>query len=307
MDYIGLIMATQTLDQRAGFIWHNGEIKEWAATNVHVMTHGLHYGTSAFEGIRIYNGKAFRLQEHMERLIYSAEQIHLKVPYSVKELMAATEELIKINHLNSGYIRPLTYKGAEESLVAGTKCTVNVAIAAWSAFENNRQQLNQKGINATISTWRKAPIDVMPANTKTSGLYMMLHTVKNDASAKGFDDALMLDMHDYLTEATTSNLFFIKSNQLHTPAPDCFLNGITRQEIIKIAKHTGVEVVERHIHVSEYNSFDAAFLTGTAIEMSPIASITYNGEKYEYALGHPLYMQLLHAFHEVTSEMCIID
>lgn len=293
-------MTMQPLDKREGFIWYNGTMQPWQSTKVHVLTHGLNYATSVFEGIRIYNGQAFRLQEHLERLLHSAKQIHLKMPYTVKELYEATSQVISANNLTSGYIRPVAFKGAEEIILAGHNCSVNVAIAAWQAFESNRQHLNERGINAEISTWRKFPANVAPADTKTAGIYMMAHTVKQQAQANGFDDAIMLDMADNLTEATTSNLFLIKSKQLHTPIPDCFLNGITRQEIIKIARHSGMQVEERHIHVSELPYFDAAFLTGTAIEMSPIASVVHEQHKHSFELNHPVYLALLNGYQRVT-------
>lgn len=300
MQYGELAMIMQPLDKREGVIWYNGALQPWQSAKIHVLTHGLHYATSVFEGIRIYNGQAFRLQQHLERFLHSAKQIYLNIPYTIKELYEATLQVVASNNLNSGYIRPVAFKGAEEAILAGQNCSVNVAIAAWSAFESSRQQLNMRGINAEISTWRKFPANVAPADTKTAGIYMMAHTVKQQAQANGFDDAIMLDMADNLTEATTSNLFLIKGKQLHTPIPDCFLNGITRQEIIKIARQLGMQVEERHIHVDELASFDAAFLTGTAIEMSPIASIVHNQHKHVFELNNPIYNILLSGYQQVT-------
>ena len=260
-------------DQRDGVIWLDGKIIPWKEAKVHILTHALHYGSSVFEGIRIYDGKPFMLAEHIDRLYHSAKCLNFTIQFQKAELVQAAIEQIKQNKIKNGYVRPFAWRGTETLLIGGAAKDAHVAIAVWEFFEDARLKMRKEGAKLMISNWRKPPANSSPWSAKAACIYTMATIVKNEANLAGYDDAIMLDQSGNLTESTTSNLFLIKNKELHTPLPDCFLNGITRQTVIKLAKSRKIPVIERFIKLNEINTFQAAFLTGTAAEIVPAKSI----------------------------------
>ena len=289
-------MAQIPIDELQGLIWLNGKIVDWQNAKVHILTHGLHYGSSVFEGIRVYQGNAFKLNEHLSRLYHSAECLRFNIPYNIDELTFATNEQIQLNNITNGYIRPFAWRGTETLLISGGGKTANVAIAVWPIFEDSRSDIRERGIRMNISSWRKPAPNASPYTAKAASIYTLSTIVKNDAQSAGYDDSIMLDAASNVTEGTTSNIFFLKNNELHTPVADCFLNGITRQTIIKIATDKGYKTYERKIHIDEIASFDAAFLTGTAIEIMPIDCI----EQHMFNTKHPITAVLTQAYLKLT-------
>lgn len=276
-------------------IWHNGNFLPIAEANINIMSHGLHYATAVFEGIRIYNGKPFLLHEHIVRLRSSAKALHMEYEFTDEELMAACEQITSRNNIQYGYIRPLVWRGSEALLVAGKGTVVHVAIAAWGSFEDTRKTLRQTGVQLCYVEHKKFPGPL--AATKCSAVYALCHVVKLEAMEKNCFDALCLDMHGNVTEASTSNLFMIKNGVLYTPIADCFLNGLTRQTIIKLAKQLGFEVQECHLKPSDVETADAVFLSGTALEILPVNSIiTTNDKVTTYDIEHPIFVALENAY-----------
>ena len=261
-------------DKRSGKIWYNGETVNWADANIHILSHGLHYASSVFEGERVYNGEIFKLEEHTERLFYSAKRMGIKVPYSQKEINDASKTIINVQKVQNGYVRPVIWRGSEMMAISAQKNKIHVAIATWewgSYFDPN---LKLKGIKLNISSWRRPSPNSIPWDTKAAGLYMICTLSKHEAESKGFTDSLMLDHEGNIAEATGANIFFKnEAGELHTPTPDSFLDGITRREVIKIAKEKGIKVFERKIKPEEMESFVGCFLTGTAAEVTPVSSI----------------------------------
>ena len=260
-------------DKRDGFIWINGSFEEWGEAKVHVLNHGLHYGSCVFEGIRIYNGKIFKLYEHIQRLFKSADILDLKIPFEMDKICLHVEELVKKQQVVNGYIRPVVWRGSEMMAISAKKGSTNIAIACWewpSYFSPDRLL---DGINLTVAKWIRPSPKSAPTDSKAAGLYMICSLSKNEAENKGFDDALMLDYRGYIAEATGANIFFVKKGELFTPKPDCFLNGITRQTVIDIAKKLEVNVTEDHFQIDFLSTCTEAFLTGTAVEITPVSSI----------------------------------
>jgi branched-chain amino acid aminotransferase len=264
-------------DKRIGKIWFNGQYVEWQDAKTHILCHGLNYGSSAFEGIKVYNGKPFKLKEHFERFKISAKTLHMELGFTVEELSEAAQKVIEYNDIKSGYIRPLVWRGAETMIIDGRGCKTNVAVTAWKSFLHNRDEMRDVGMKLCVSSWKKPAADASPYFTKASCIYTLSTIIKNDAMDLGFDDAIVLDAEGYITESSTSNIFFVFGDELHTPIPDCFLNGITRQTVIELAKSNGVKVVERKITTDEIKKADAAFLTGTAVEIMPVNCIDEHG------------------------------
>ena len=266
-------------DKRAGKIWFNGKNVDWSEAQTHVLSHGLHYASSVFEGIRVYDGEIFKLKEHTNRLFYSAKRMGMNVPYTVDEINNATSEIVSVQKTLNGYIRPIIWRGSEMMAISAQKNKINVAIATWewgSYFDPN---LKTDGIKLDISSWRKPSPNSIPWDTKASGLYMINTLSKHEAEAKGFIDSLMLDHQGNVAEATGANVFFKNTiGELHTPIPDSFLDGITRRCIIDIAKSKGIKVIERKINPEEMSNFIGCFLTGSAAEVTPVASI----DKYNF-------------------------
>ena len=267
-------MESVPYDKRAGKIWFNGNTVEWSSANIHILNHGLHYASCVFEGERVYDGEIFRLEEHTERLFYSAERMGIKVPYSQKEINDASKSIINIQKVKNGYVRPFIWRGSEMMAISAQKNRVHVAIATWEWGSYFDPKLKLKGIKLNISSWRRPNPNSIPWDTKAAGLYMICTLSKHEAEAQGFTDSLMLDHEGNIAEATGANVFFKdKSGELHTPVPDSFLDGITRREVIKIAKTKGVKVVERKIKPEEMKTFEGCFLTGTAAEVTPVSQI----------------------------------
>ena len=266
-------MASVPFDQLDGEIWFNGEFVPWKDAKIHVLTHGLHYASAVFEGERAYGGKVFKLTQHNERLHRSAEILGFRVPYSVAELDAATVELLKRQGFSEAYVRPIAWRGSEMMGISAQSNRINVAIAIWQwgSYFNPAEKL--KGIRLDIAEYRRPDPKTAPCASKAAGLYMICTISKHAAEAKGYADAMMLDYRGQVAEATGANIFFVKDGVLHTPAPDCVLNGITRQTVIELAKRRGIDVVERVIMPEELSSFSECFLTGSAAEVTPVSEI----------------------------------
>ena len=266
-------MAAVPFDQLDGQIWFNGEFVDWKDAKIHVLTHGLHYASAVFEGERAYGGRIFKLTEHNKRLHKSAEILGFTIPYSVEELDAATVELLKRQGFSEAYARPIAWRGSESMGVSAQNNRINVAIAIWQwgSYFNPAEKL--KGIRLDIAEYRRPDPKTAPCASKAAGLYMICTISKHAAEAKGYADAMMLDYRGQVAEATGANIFFVKDGVIHTPVPDCFLNGITRQTVIELAKRRGYQVVERAIMPEELAGFSECFLTGSAAEVTPVSEI----------------------------------
>jgi branched-chain amino acid aminotransferase len=260
-------------DQLEGQIWMNGEFIPWKDAKVHVLTHGLHYASAVFEGERAYGGRIFKLTEHNQRLHDSAEVMGFKIPYTVAELDAATIELLKRQGFSDAYVRPIAWRGSEMMGVSAQNNKINVAIAIWQwgSYFNPAEKL--KGIKLDMAEYRRPDPKTAPSKAKAAGLYMICTISKHAAEAKGYADAMMLDYRGRVAEATGANIFFVKDGVIHTPDPDCFLNGITRQTVIELAKRRGIQVIERAIMPEELGTFTECFLTGSAAEVTPVSEI----------------------------------
>ncbi len=256
---------------RDGWIWVNGVFKPWREANVHVLTHGLHYASAVFEGERAYDGQIFKSREHSERLHYSAQLMGFKIPYSVEEITRAKNETVAKSGLGSAYVRAIAWRGSEKMGVSAQNNKINVAIASW--FWGDYFPDKMKGIRLTVAPYQRPSPATAPCQAKAAGLYMICTLSKHGAEAQGFQDALMLDWRGQVAEATGANIFFVKDGVLHTPLPDCFLNGLTRQTVIQLAKQRGIEVQERAIWPNELAGFEEVFLTGSAAEITPVAEI----------------------------------
>jgi branched-chain amino acid aminotransferase len=282
---------TIPFDQRDGSLWYDGKLVPWKSAQIHVLTHGLHYASSVFEGERIYNGRIYKLKEHTARLFMSAETLGMKIPYTQDEISAACIAAAEVQGIKDGYIRPVAFRGSEMMAVSAQNTKIHVAIACWPwpSYFSPAEKL--KGIRLDISQWRRPSAETEPVHAKAAGLYMICTISKHAAEAKGYADAMMLDYRGLVAEATGANIFFIKDGVLHTPIPDCFLNGITRQSVIAIAKARGVAVIERHIKPEEMSYFSECFLTGSAAEVTPVSEIG----SYRFKPG-PLTETLMNAY-----------
>ena len=260
-------------DNRDGLIWMNGNFINWNDAKVHVLNHGLHYGSCVFEGIRVYNKKVFKLMEHIERLFLSAKTLDLDIDYTTNEIMEYTKQIVDKQKVVNGYIRPVVWRGSEKMAISAKTGKTNIAIATWPWPSYFSPEQILKGIKMSISDWRRPPPNCAPINSKAAGLYMICSLSKHKAESNGFDDALMLDYRDYIAEATGANIFFVKDNTLFTPKADCFLNGITRKTVIQIAKNIGITVKEEFLELNFLSKCEEAFLTGTAVEITPVSSI----------------------------------
>lgn len=262
-----------SFDQRDGYIWYNGDMVAWADAQVHVLTHGLHYGSCVFEGERAYGGSIFKLTEHTERLVFSARELGFELPYSVEEIDRACEETLKANNLVDGYLRPVAWRGSEIMGVSAQNNRINVAIAAWEwpSYFNPEERL--KGIRLDMAKYRRPAPETAPCFAKAAGLYMICTLSKHEAEGKGYADALMLDWRGHVAEATGANVFFVQDGVLHTPTPDCFLDGITRRTVMQLARDRGLEIIERTILPEEMQGFSECFITGTAAEVTPVSEI----------------------------------
>lgn len=266
-------MASVPFDKLEGHIWMNGEFVRWADAKIHVLTHGLHYASAVFEGERAYGGEIFKLNDHTQRLHESARILGFKIPYSVDEINDACRELLTMQGFADAYVRPIAWRGSETMGVSAQHNTINMAIAIWQwpSYFDPAQRL--KGIRLQIAEYRRPDPRTAPSHAKASGLYMICTISKHAAEDSGYADALMLDWRGQVAEATGANIFFVKDGVLHTPTPDCFLDGITRRTVIDLAKRRGIQVVERAIMPEELAGFEESFLSGTAAEVTPIAEI----------------------------------
>ncbi|MBY0564241.1 MAG: branched-chain amino acid aminotransferase [Hyphomonadaceae bacterium] len=264
-------MAVQPFHDRDGWIWMDGEFVPHREAKVHVLTHAMHYASCVFEGERAYGGVVFKSREHSERLIHSGKLMGFRVPFDAVEIDRAKRELIVKNGWEDCYIRALAWRGSEQLGVSAKHNTIHAAIAAWQWGDYFADKM--KGIRLMIAPWRRPAPDTAPSNAKAAGLYMICTLSKHAAEDAGFNDALMFDWRGQIAEATGANIFFIRDGVIHTPTPDCFLNGLTRQTVIALARQAGIEVVERAIFPNELATFSEAFLTGSAAEITPIREI----------------------------------
>jgi len=260
-------------DQREGSLWYDGKLVPWKDATTHVLTHGLHYASAVFEGERIYNGTIYKLKEHTERLFFSAKELGMTLPFTQDEINAACIAACEVQGIKDGYVRPVVFRGSEMMAVSAQTTKIHVAIACWPWPSYFSPEEKLKGIRLDISRWRRPAPDTEPVHAKAAGLYMICTISKHEAEAKGYADALMFDYRGLVAEATGANVFFVKDGSLHTPIPDCFLNGITRQSVIAIAKARQIRVVERHIKPEEMADFSECFLTGSAAEVTPVSEI----------------------------------
>ena len=264
-------------DKRSGKIWYNNELVSWQDATCHVVSHGLHYASLVFEGERVYDGEIFKLQEHTDRLFYSAKRLDMKIPYTVEEINEASKKIVSVQNIQNGYVRPFAWRGSEMMGVSAQKTKINVAIATWEWPTYFDPKLKLNGLKLNISKWRRPAPNTIPWDSKAAGLYMICTLSKHEAERQGFSESLMLDHEGNVAESTSANIFFKdKDNVLHTPTPDSFLNGITRQTVIDLAKSKNIKVNERKISPEELSGFSGCFLTGTAAEITPVASILEN-------------------------------
>ena len=262
-------------DKRSGKIWYNNELVDWQEAKLHVLSHGLHYGSFVFEGLRVYDGKIFKLEEHTDRFFYSAKRMDIKIPYSKDEINQATKKIVSVQNVQNGYIRPFAWRGSEMMAVSAQNTKIHVAIATWEWGTYFDSKLKLEGIKLNISKWRRPAPNTIPWDTKASGLYMICTLSKHEAEQQGYSDSLMLDHEGNIAEATGANIFFKdKNGDLHTPIPDSFLDGITRRTAIEIAKSKNINVNERKISPDELSNFVGCFLTGTAAEITPVSKIS---------------------------------
>jgi len=261
-------------DKREGKIWYNNDLVDWQDVKLHVLSHGLHYGSFVFEGLRVYEGQIFKLEEHTERLYHSAKRMGIKIPYSKDEINKATKKIVSIQNVQNGYVRPFAWRGSEMMAISAQQTKIHVAIATWEWGSYFDPKLKTEGIKLNISKWRRPAPNTIPWDTKASGLYMICTLSKHEAEQQGYADSLMLDHEGKVAEATGANIFFKdKDGNLHTPIPDSFLDGITRRAIIEIAKSKNIKIHERKISPEELSKFVGCFLTGTAAEVTPVSCI----------------------------------
>ena len=266
-------MSATPFDQRNGWIWYDGQFVPWSEAKLHVLSHGLHYGSSVFEGERAYGGQIFKSREHSERLKKSGEILDFEIPFSVAEIDAAKMAVLEKNGQTDAYLRPVAWRGSEMMGVAAQHNKIHLAIASWEWPSYFDPAQKMKGIRLDIADYKRPDPATAPSTAKAAGLYMICTISKHRAERKGYADALMLDWQGRVAECTGANVFFIKDGVIHTPTADCFLDGITRQTVIELAKRRGVEVVERRIMPDELSRFDECFITGTAAEVTPVSEI----------------------------------
>jgi len=292
-------MQREPFDLRDGTIFYNGNFVEWKDAKVHILNHGLHYASSVFEGVRMYNGKIFKNTEHNIRLHKSAEILDFELPYCVEELDELCLKICKMNNLDDAYIRPFAFRGSEQMQISGSLNKVHVGVAAWQ-WPSLHGDLKRTGVNMMVAEYRRPPANCAPVFAKAAGLYMIVTISKHKAERAGFHDALMLDYQENIAEATGANFFAIFDGEIHTPIADCFLNGLTRQTVIQLAKELGYKVVERKITLPELAKAQDAFMTGTAAEVSRIASITdEKSMKYEFK-DNKISLHLLDKYQELV-------
>ena len=266
-------MSLTPFDDRDGWIWLNGRFVPWREAKIHVLTHAMHYASCVFEGERMYDGEIFKLREHTERLFKSAAILDFKIPYSVAEIDAACIATCERNGLTDGYVRPLAWRGPEQIGVSAQATKTHVAIAAWEWPSYFDPEQKKRGIRLAWAKYKRPSPETAPTDAKAAGLYMICTLSKHAAERDGYADAMMLDWRGYIAEATGANVFFVRDGVIHTPTPDCFLDGITRRSVMDMARARGIEIVERHITPEELPTFTECFITGTAAEVTPVSEI----------------------------------
>lgn len=285
-------------DKRDGYIWYNGEFVDWKDAKVHVLNHGLHYASCVFEGERVYNGKIFECNWHSRRLHESADYLGFKVPYSVDELDEFKKEAVSKQNIVDGYMRVFAWRGSDKMAISAQDNFIHTAIACWPWPPYYSDEARRKGLKLKFAKYQRPDPKTAPTAAKAAGLYMICTISKHEAEAQGYNDALMLDYRGYLSEATGANLFLVmKNGELHTPKADCFLNGITRQTVIRIAKAKGITVVERHIKPEELADAQDAFLTGSAAEITRIGQVE---GKYSYPEISEITSGLMEDYHKLV-------
>ena len=265
-------MALVPFDDRDGQIWWDGKLIPWRDATLHVLSHGLHYASAVFEGERAYAGHIFKLREHTERLIASGRILGFEIPFSAEQIDAACRDALAANNLTDGYVRPLAWRGSEQLSVSAQQTKIHLMVACW-AWPNLFGADRMKGVRLGMATWRRPHPLTAPTASKAAGLYMIGTLSKHDAEAEGFDDALMLDWRGQVAEATGANIFLVIDGALHTPTPDCFLDGITRRTVMDLARARGIDVIERVILPEELGTAQEVFLAGTAAEVTPVRQI----------------------------------
>jgi branched-chain amino acid aminotransferase len=293
----GEAMTLVPFDDRDGSIWYNGRLVPWRDAKVHVLNHGLHYGSCVFEGERVYGGRIFKLREHSERLFFSARELGFEIPYTLEEIEQATVAEVAEQKIVDGYVRPVAWRGSEMMAVSARKNKVHVAIAAWPWPTYFSAEARMRGLRLDIAKWRRPAPDTAPTKSKAAGLYMICTLSKHKAEDAGFDDALMLDYRGRVAESTGSNIFLVQNGELHTPEADCFLNGITRQTVIALARARGIKVTERAIVPEEFAKTQEVFLTGTAVEVTPVGSIG----PYQFTVG-PVTRQMMEDYERLVRD-----
>lgn len=268
-------------DNQDGNIWYNGALVPWRDSRLHVLSHGLHYASCVFEGERVYSGEVFKLREHTQRLIDSGKELGFEIPYSLEDLEQATRDTVESQGYADAYVRPVAWRGSEMMGVSAQETKINVAIAVWEWPSYFSPEARMRGIRLCTSKWRRPAPETAPVHAKAAGLYMICTLSKHEAEAKGYDDALMLDYRGQIAESTGANIFLIQDGKIHTPTPDCFLDGITRRTVIGIAKKHGYEVIERAIMPEELADTSEIFVTGTAAEVTPVGEI----DDYKFEVG----------------------
>ena len=266
-------MALVPFDDRDGWIWMDGQFVPWRDAKIHVLTHGLHYASAVFEGERMYGGVIYELTAHTERLFKSAEILDFEIPFTVAQIDQACKDTCAKNGLTDAYVRPIAWRGAEMIGVSAQNTRIHVAIAVWDWPSYFKPEEKAKGIRLTWAKYKRPSPETEPVHAKATGLYMICTLSKHAAEREGFADAMMLDWRGYIAEATGANVFFVRDAVIHTPLADCFLDGITRQSVIKLARQKGFEVLERHIEPQELAGFSECFITGTAAEVTPVSEV----------------------------------
>ena len=274
-------MAAMAYDQLHGKIWHNGELVAWGDAKVHFLTHGLHYASCVFEGQRVYGGEIFKLEEHTARLFQSARLLDMTIPFTEDEVNRANREVVAANGIVDGYVRPAAWRGSEMMGVSAQQNRINLGIAVWEWPSYFTPEARMKGIRLKISDWRRPDPKTAPVLAKAAGLYMICTLSKHAAESAGYDDALMLDWRGLVAESTGANIFLAIDGELHTPTPDCFLDGITRRTVIALAKARQIKVIERPIQPEELAKATEVFVTGTAAEVTPVSEI----DQYRFTPG----------------------